>query len=63
MNWKLIVYIVAGVSAGTLLLEFFSGAINPLLIGLSAVVALIGAALLSWMLRIGARKKPTDRAG
>ena len=62
MNWKLIAYVTAGVTAGTLLAKSLVGSIDPLFVGLTAVGALAGATLLSLMLRVGARKKETTRA-
>ncbi len=59
MNWKLIAYVGAGVTAGFVLSELLVGSIHPRLIVLSAAVAIVAGTLLSLMLRIGARRNRT----
>lgn len=63
MNWKLIIYVAAGVTAGTVLAKSLVGSVSPLYVALAAAGALVCATLLALMLRIGARKKGTTEAG
>jgi len=62
MNWKLIAYVAAGVTAGFVLSELLVASIHSRLILLTAVVAIVTGALLSMMSRIRTRKNRTTGA-